>query len=129
MEECKDCEYRGYSPQVCLVHAKHCSRKRRHRPLPAPVKIGAKTLAGAGMGIAAVILGSAAVSLVGGAAVIHAVLLKVGAGAGLTGGGIGLYKGLAGRKEKTEEGLNEKGETNGKAICDSQDGSAQGSLT
>jgi hypothetical protein len=102
MEECKDCEYKGYSPQVCMVHAKHCRRKPRHqrKPLPAPVKIGAKTLAGAGMGVAAVILGSAAVSLVGGAAVIHALLLKVGAGAGLTGGGIGLYKGLSGKKDK-----------------------------
>lgn len=130
MEDCKDCEYRGYSPQFCLVHVKHCRRKPRHqrKPLPAPVKIGAKTLAGAGMGVAVVILGSAAVSLVGGAALIHAVLLKVGAGAGLTGGGIGLYRSLAGKKDKTKEGQNRKGEANGKAIGNSQDGDAQGGL-
>jgi hypothetical protein len=104
MEECRDCEFKGYSPQVCLVHSRHCRRnpRRNRRTLPAPVRIGAKTLAGAGMGVAAVILGSAAISLVGGAAVLHAALLKLGAGAGLTGGGIGLYRGLATTKIKTK---------------------------
>lgn len=58
------------------------------------MKVGAKTLAGVGIGMGMVFLGSAAVSLVGGAALVHALLLKVGAGAGITGGGIGLYKSL-----------------------------------
>jgi len=68
------------------------------------LKIGAKTLAGVGMGMGAVILGFTAVSLVGGAALVHAVLFKLGAGAGLTGGGIGLYKGLADSREKKASG-------------------------
>jgi len=102
MDECKDCEYKGYSPQFCLVHVKHCRKKqgRHQKPLPVPVKIGAKTLAGAGMGMAAIILGSTAVSLVGGATLIHALLLKLSAGAGLTGGGIGLVKGIAEKRKK-----------------------------
>lgn len=98
MKECVDCEYRGYSPEFCRVHVKSCAKNGGHERKPTPrfVKIGAKALAGAGLGVAAVALGSAAVSLVGGAAVIHAVLLKLGAGAGLAGGGVGIYKGLTG---------------------------------
>lgn len=104
MKECEDCEYRGYSRQICRLHAKHCQNRqgREPKPIPAPLKIGAKTLAGVGIGMGVVFLGSAAVSLVGGAALLHAVLLKVGAGAGITGGGIGFYKSLTEGKEKTE---------------------------
>jgi len=107
MKECQDCEYQGYSPQFCRVHVKHCRKYegRERKPVPRPVKIGAKALAGVGVGMGAVVLGSAAVSLVGGAVLVHALLIKLGAGAGLTGGGIGLYKGLvAGRAaDETEQ--------------------------
>jgi hypothetical protein len=87
-----------------MVHIKHCRKNgaRARKPRSAPFKVGAKTLAGVGIGMGAVILGSTAVSLVGGAALIHAVLLKLGAGAGLTGGGIGFYKGLAESRDNTE---------------------------
>jgi hypothetical protein len=103
MKECKDCEYKGYSPQLCMVHVKHCRKHggRPRKPMPKSVKIGAKTLAGAGMGMAAVMLGSAAVSLVGGAALLHALLFKLGAGAGLTGGSIGLVKGITEKGAET----------------------------
>jgi len=99
MKECKDCEFKGYSPQVCAVHIRHCRKRQgqERKPVSPSVKIGAKTLAGAGIGVAAVVLGSAAVSLVGGAALLHAVLFKLGAGAGLAGGGIGLFKGITGK--------------------------------
>jgi hypothetical protein len=105
MKECRDCEYKGYSPQICMLHIKHCERRRsrERKPLPKPVKVCAKTLAGAGVGVAVVALGSVAVSLVGGAAVLHAVLLKLSAGAGLTGGGIGLYKGLIAKKGNEQD--------------------------
>lgn len=105
MKECQDCEYRGYSPQFCAVHVKHCRRNsgRERKPMPRPVKVGAKALAGVGVGMGAVILGSAAVSLVGGAALLHAMLIKVGAGAGITGGGIGFYKGLTETAEEAED--------------------------
>ncbi len=104
MKECQDCEYKGYSPQFCTVHVKHCRKNqgRERKPIPNSVKVGAKTLAGVGVGMGAVVLGSAAVSLVGGAVVVHAILLKLGAGAGLAGGGIGFYKGLADNKDRTE---------------------------
>jgi hypothetical protein len=84
---------------------KSCKKRPGHRrkPLPEPVRIGAKTVAGAGIGVAAVFLGSAAASLVGGAALIHLALLKLGAGAGLAGGGIGLYRGLTSRKAHKSE--------------------------
>ena len=103
MKECIDCEFRGYSPQFCSVHVKHCRKYEggERKTVPASVKVGAKALAGVGMGMGVVILGSAAVSLVGSAAIIHALLIKLGAGAGLTGGGIGLYKGLVDNKEKS----------------------------
>jgi len=106
MRECQDCEYRGYSPQFCRVHVRHCSRYQGSevKTLPAPVKICAKALAGVGVGIGVAIIGSTALSLVGGAALIHALLLKLGAGAGLTGGGIGLYRGLAGTRRKSHAG-------------------------
>jgi hypothetical protein len=85
-----------------MLHIKHC-RKNKNRPtkqISKPVKIGAKTLAGAGVGMAAVFLASAASSLVGGAVLLHAALYKIGAGAGLMGGGIGLAKGLSDNKKK-----------------------------
>jgi len=102
MKECLDCEYRGYSPEFCRLHIRHCARNQGHKRKPTPrfVKIGAKAFAGAGFGIAAVALGSAAASLVGGAVVLHAVMLKLGAGAGLAGGGVGIYKGLTGKKNQ-----------------------------
>jgi len=96
MDECKDCEYMGYSPQVCRLHTKSCKKmpERAHKKLPTSVKVGATTLAGAGLGMAAAVIGSTAVSLVGGAALIHALMLKLGAGGGLAGGSIGFFKGL-----------------------------------
>lgn len=104
-EQCQNCEFKGYSRELCVVHRRHCSANpgRASKPTPAPVKIGAKVLVGAGLGVVTVVLGSAAVSLVGGAALLNAILLKIGAGAGLAGGGIGLFKGLsaeAGEKKK-----------------------------
>jgi len=88
-----------------MMHAKHChkNRGRPKRSIPKPVKIGAKVLAGAGVGVAAVALGSAAVSLVGGAALLHAMLFKLGAGAGLAGGGVGLVKGINDKEKKTKK--------------------------
>lgn len=101
MDECKDCEFRGYSPQVCMLHAKHRNQAlgRPRKALSVPVKVSAKTVAGAGVGVAAVVFGSAMVSLVGGATVLHAMLLKMSIGAGLAGGGIGFFKGLTGRTQ------------------------------
>jgi len=100
MDECRDCEFKGYSPQVCMLHAKHCREMRgqERKPLPEAVKLGAKTVAGAGLGVAVVVFGSAAASLVGGAMVLHALLWKLGLGAGLAGGGVGFFRGLTGKK-------------------------------
>lgn len=105
-DECKNCEFKGYSPQVCRLHAKHCNHDgpREPRPLSPTVQIGAKALAGVGIGVATVVFGSAMVSLVGGAAVLHAMLFKLGVGAGAAGGGIGLYRGLTGKKGEETEG-------------------------
>jgi hypothetical protein len=97
----------GYSPQLCKFHSKHrkgCDRKKN--TVPKSLKIGASTIAGAGLGVAAVVLGTTAVSLVGGAAIIHAAIVKLGAGAGLAGGGIGLFKGIS----KTSHVADEKEE-------------------
>ena len=110
MKECKDCEYRGYSPEFCAVHVKSCKAglADRKRSLPRPVKIGAHALAWAGMGVAAACVGVVAVSLVGNAPLLHLGLLKLGGGAGLAGGGVGLIRGLAcyrGRTGEERDGL------------------------
>ena len=101
MDDCKDCEYRGYSPQVCALHVKHCDGRPR-RPLPVPVKVGARTAAGVGLGMAAVLLGTAAVSLVGGAVVLHGLLFKLSVAAGAVGGGVGLFRSL--QQERSNKG-------------------------
>ncbi len=104
MKECQDCEYKGYSRQFCMVHVAHCKNREEQekKPLSKPVRVGVKTLAGVGVGMGAVVLGSTAVSLVGGAVLVHALLLKLGAGAGLAGGGIGFFKGLTENKNETD---------------------------
>ena len=106
MKECDQCEYRGYSRELCRAHSRKCAalQGKEPRPVPVPVKIGAKTLAGAGLGVATVFLGTTAVSLVGGAALIHAVLFKLGAGAGLAGGGVGFFKAVSHRDPVTDDG-------------------------
>ncbi len=106
MKECKDCEYRGYSPEFCVVHVKSCrhSNGNASRFLPRPVKIGVSALAWASVGVAVVCVGFTAVSLVGSAALLHTELLKLGAGAGLAGGGVGLYKGLLKNRGEPEIG-------------------------
>jgi len=94
----------GYSPQLCEFHSKHrkgCNRKKT--TIPKSVKVGASTIAGAGLGVAAVVLGTTAVSLIGGAAIIHAAIVKLGAGAGLAGGGIGLFKGISKTVHESDE--------------------------
>ena len=50
MKECQDCEYKGYSRQFCKVHVNHCRKygDKERKPIPTPVKVGAKTLAGVG---------------------------------------------------------------------------------
>jgi hypothetical protein len=106
MDECRDCEFKGYSPQVCRLHAQHCQKlgARPQRPLPPAIKTSAKALAGAGLGVAAVVVGSAMVSFVGGAAVLHAVLGKLILGAGMAGGGVGLYRGINKSKHEANPG-------------------------
>jgi hypothetical protein len=110
MKECQDCEYRGYSREICVVHARSCNKypDRERKSIPNSVKIGATTLAGAGVGVATVALCSTAVSLVGSVALIHALLLKIGAGAGLAGGGLGLARGLS--KKSTTDHITPRGD-------------------
>ncbi len=105
MKECDRCEYRGYSRQVCQAHARSCAAQggKERKPIPTSVKIGAGALAGAGVGVATIVLGTTAVSLVGGAALIHAALFKLGAGAGLAGGGVGFFKALSRQKDAPGE--------------------------
>ena len=104
MKSCKECEFNGYSRQLCMVHTRSCTMhpELEDKELPPSVKIGAKALVGAGVGIATVILGFTAVSLVGGVALVHGALFKLGAGAGLAGGGVGFLKGVTQTKEKPE---------------------------
>jgi hypothetical protein len=106
MKECKDCEFSGYSRQLCILHTKSCERNPElaAKTLPPPVKIGAKAVAGAGVGIAAAVFGVAAVGLVGSVAILHGALIKLGIGAGLAGGGVGLFKGIAENRNKEENG-------------------------
>ncbi len=105
MKECRDCEYRGYSPEFCAVHVKSCKAgiAGRKREIPRPVKIGVSALAWAGMGVAAACVGVVAVSLVGNVPLLHVGLLKLGGGAGLAGGGVGLVRGLVNYRDGSGE--------------------------
>lgn len=96
MKECKECEYVGYSPELCKFHTKSCKieDKYQSRPISSSVRLGIKTITWAGMGVAAVFLGTSAISLIGGGAVIHAAAFKLSLGAGLAGGGIGLARSI-----------------------------------
>ena len=111
MKECDQCEYRGYSRELCQAHARKCAalQGKEPKPVPVPLKVGAVTLAGAGVGVATIVLGTTAVSLVGGAALIHAALFKLGAGAGLAGGGIGFFKSLS-RQGRKQDGITPEGD-------------------
>lgn len=93
MDDCRNCEFRGYSPQLCAFHHSRCAGSTR-KPVPPSIELAATTAAGAGLGVALVVLGSAAVALVTGPVAVHALLVKLCVGAGAAGGGFGLAKGL-----------------------------------
>ena len=78
--------------------------EREGKQVRPSIKIGATTLAGVGVGIVSVAVGLTAVSLVGGVALVHGALIKLGAGAGLAGASVGFLKGVSQTKEKPENG-------------------------
>lgn len=96
MKECANCEYQGYSPDLCMAHIRSCKPAKGTgkalKTVPFGVKMGAKTLVGAGIGVAVVMLGGAAASFVGGAILFKALIPKIGAGMGVAGGALGFYK-------------------------------------
>lgn len=102
MKECVDCQYRGYSPQACALHIRVCQRRSEddRRRGDDALALGLRTFAGAGLGVAAIGVGVAALSLGGGAALLHAVIYKVTAGAGLLGGALGFVRGLGKRRRQ-----------------------------
>jgi len=101
MKECVECQYRGYSPQACALHVRACQRRGEgdRRRVDDALALGLRIFFGAGLGVAAIGVGVAALSLGGGAALLHAVIYKVTAGAGALGGAIGLARGL-GKRER-----------------------------
>lgn len=104
MKDCVDCEFKGYSPEFCQFHVRTCAKRNKGKIKKDSKyqKIAVGTLAGAGVGVAAAVVGSTAVSLVGGVALLHVLALKIGAGAGLAGGGIGFFKGLKDKRKSFE---------------------------
>ena len=105
-KQCETCELKGYSPELCKVHYQR-SHERDEIPQTCPHRISVKevgksAMLGAGVGVAATVIGLAAVP----AATIktlcgHVVACKLGAsaGGGVTGAGINAY-----RKTKKQRG-------------------------
>lgn len=94
MSECDDCELRGYSRELCLIHLRHCRKLPERRPAPASLRLGARTAGGMALGATAGLLLSTAASFVGGPAVFYALMVKLVAAGGLIGGSWALVHGV-----------------------------------
>jgi len=95
MNDCDDCELRGYSRELCMMHIRRCRRHPERRPAPVSLRIGARAAGGMALGATAGLLLATAASFVGGPTLFYAVMLKLVAGGGLIGGGWGLARGVA----------------------------------
>ncbi|MBF0106094.1 MAG: hypothetical protein HQM16_12295 [Deltaproteobacteria bacterium] len=85
MKECTFCEYRGYSPEVCRLHMRHCAvltRGAKEQPEHRSKKPGMRVLVGVGAGVLAATVGIGAASLVSAHALAYALAAKVSAGLG-----------------------------------------------
>lgn len=100
---CETCEIRGYSPDLCRVHYKKAAKDGIPEDCPQniAIEVGKSAAVGAGVGVAATVVGLAAVP----ASVLKAIFAHVmaakisaGTGGGLTGAGVNVF-----RKTKKEE--------------------------
>ncbi len=99
MRSCDHCALRGYSRELCVVHSRHC---RAHgadeeRAPSDMARLAARVAGGLALGATCALLLSTAASFVGGAPVFHALLPALVVGAGVIGGGLGLFRSLGRR--------------------------------
>ena len=95
MKGCEDCDLRGYSRELCVVHLRHCRDRPQLREVPESLRVSARVAGGMAVGATAGLLVATAASFVGGAALLHALLLKLVASSGVVGGAWGLARGLS----------------------------------
>jgi hypothetical protein len=95
MTGCDDCELRGYSRELCMMHIRHCKQHPDAKPAPASVRIGARAAGAMALGSTAGLLVATAASFVGGPTLFHSLMVALVAAGGLVGGGWGLARGVA----------------------------------
>jgi len=103
--KCEECEYRGYSPEVCKFHSiQDGSCEEMEDSENHPLKTISKAVAvGAGAGLAATVAGIAVGPIIGlKAALGHAVAAKITAGGGVAGAGVNVARKLKKGTSKTK---------------------------
>lgn len=114
MAECKNCEFYGYSQDVCHAHRRKCSsakpkqdvaddKNRLAKPLKKAPHYGMKALVGVGAGALAVAGTVTVAPIVGLHFLAHALAVKVSAG--VVGGGVGFWSYKGGKKKLGEKGV------------------------
>ncbi len=113
MNECKDCEIKGYSQELCSLHKRNCKRQSEggvlHNTALSPYiekwedmkeqkDLGVKTIAGMGVGLLAATVGLAVAPIVGVKAIAHVAALKVSGS--VVGAGAGYWSGKSDNKEE-----------------------------
>jgi len=91
---CDNCEYKGYSQEICKWHIKrmHCQPDFTLPEGPA-TKMSKSAACGAGIGALAVIAGVAAAPIIGlKTLVAHIAVAKAGAGGGVVGAGVNVAR-------------------------------------
>ena len=105
---CETCEIRGYSPELCKVHYKKAATDNipENCPHNFSVEVGKSAAVGAGVGVAATVLGLAAVP----ASVLKAIFghvmaikMSAGAGGGVTGAGVNAFRKAKEEKERQKQ--------------------------
>jgi len=95
MNVCDDCDLRGYSRELCMVHLRHCRKHPEGRAGSPAARVAARTAGGVALGVSASLVVATAASFVGGPSWFYAVMGWLVATGGLLGGGWGLGRGLA----------------------------------
>jgi hypothetical protein len=99
MNSCDQCDLKGYSRELCLMHIRHCRKHPGAGAASPATRVSARTAGGVAVGVSAGLILATAASFVGGPALFYALMLKLVAGGGLVGGGWGLAKGLAAERD------------------------------
>jgi hypothetical protein len=103
MKNCDDCELRGYSRELCVVHIRHCRKHPESGTGSPALRVGARAAGGLALGVTVGLLFSTAASFVGGPSVFYALMPWLVVGGGLLCGGYWLARGISDDKPAEPE--------------------------